>query len=104
MDTDKEEFIKNKEELFNLLDLNQDGELSRAELHLAAQRLGWHWYHASLYAVLDLLTIRAPLSRSSFISYMNQISQDSYGPFGQVLLHSTYAANAAARPSTTPAR
>jgi hypothetical protein len=76
------------EELFDLLDINRDGELSRAELHQAAQRLGWHWYHASLYAVLDLLTIRAPLSRSNFISYLNQISREADGPYGRVLLHS----------------
>jgi len=101
MDTDKEEFIKTEEELFNLLDANQDGELSRTDLHLAAQQLGWHWYHAPLYAVLDLLTIQAPLSRSSFISYMNQIFQDPYGPFGQVLLHATYTATAAEGPPTT---
>lgn len=84
------------EELFNLLDINQDGELSRTELLQAAQRLGWHWYHAPLYAVLDLLTIRAPLSRTTFISHMNQISRDDNGPYGRVLLHSELFADAAA--------
>jgi hypothetical protein len=83
------------EELFNLLDVNRDGELSRTGLHQAAQRLGWHWHHASLYAVLDLLTIRAPLSRSTFISYMNQISRDANGPYGRVLLHSALFSDAA---------
>jgi hypothetical protein len=76
------------EELFNLLDVNRDKELSRAELHQAAQRLGWHWYQAPLYAVLDLLTIRSPLSKSTFISHMNQILRDPDGPYGRVLLHS----------------
>jgi hypothetical protein len=76
------------EELFNLLDVNRDKELSRAELHQAAQRLGWNWYHAPLYAVLDLLTIPAPLSKSTFISYMNQIFRDPDDPYGRVLLHS----------------
>jgi hypothetical protein len=32
---------------------------------------------------------------------MNQIFQDPYGPFGQVLLHATYAANAAEGPPGT---
>jgi len=81
------------EELFGLLDVNRDKELSRAELHQAAQRLGWNWYHAPLYAVLDLLTIPAPLSKSTFISYMNQILRDPAGPYGRVLLHSELFTN-----------
>jgi hypothetical protein len=76
------------EELFNLLDVNRDKELSRTGLRQAAQNLGWHWYHAPLYAVLDLLTICSPLSKSTFISYMNQILRDPDGPYGRVLLHS----------------
>jgi hypothetical protein len=88
---------KSAEELFNLLDVNRDGELSRTDLHQAAQRLGWHWYHAPLYAVLDLLTIRAPLSGSTFISYMNQIFRDADGPYGRVLLHSALFTDAASR-------
>jgi len=81
------------EELFNLLDVNRDNELSRAELHQAAQSLGWHWYQAPLYAVLDLLTIPAPLSNSAFISFMNQILRDPDGPYGRVLLHSELYTN-----------
>jgi hypothetical protein len=81
------------EEFFNLLDVNLDGALSRTELHQAAQRLGWHWNHAPLYAVLDLLTIPAPLSQSTFISYMNEISRDPHGPYGHVLLHSMLFTN-----------
>lgn len=84
------------EEFFNLLDVNQDGELSRTELHQAVQRSGWHWHRAPLYAVLDLLTIGAPLSRSTFISYMNEISRDPDGPYGQVLRHSLLFTNTAA--------
>ena len=81
------------EELFDLLDVNRDKELSRAELHQGAQRLGWHWYQAPLYAVLDLLTIRSPLSKSTFISHMNQILRDPDGPYGRVLLHSELFTN-----------
>jgi hypothetical protein len=76
------------EELFNLLDVNRDKELTRRELRQAAQSLGWHWHQAPLYAVLDLLTIRSPLSISTFISYMNQILRDPDGPYGRVLLNS----------------
>jgi hypothetical protein len=81
------------EELFSLLDVNRDNELSRTDLHQAAQSLGWYWYEAPLYAVLDLLTIRSPLSKSTFISYMNQILQDPHGPYGRVLLHSELYTN-----------
>ncbi len=73
------------DELFNLLDLDGDGQLSRSELHDAARRLGWHWHEAPLYAVLDLLTVPAPLPRSTFVSYMAQMTQDPRGPYGQVL-------------------
>ena len=44
-------------DLFDLLDLDKDGELSRSELHMAAKQLGWHWHEAPLLAVLDLFTI-----------------------------------------------
>jgi hypothetical protein len=73
------------DELFEALDLDSDGEISRGELHRAARRHRWHWPHARLYAVLDLLTIRGPLPRSAFISHMTQILRDPLGPFGEVL-------------------
>jgi hypothetical protein len=73
------------DELFEALDLDSDGELSRSELHRAARRQNWHWPQARLYAVLDLLTIREPLPRDTFISRMNQILRDPLGPFGEVL-------------------
>ena len=40
------------DELYDALDTNSDGELSRRDLHQAARRLGWHWHEAPLYAVL----------------------------------------------------
>ena len=43
-------------DLFDLLDLDRDGLLSRSELHTAARRLGWHWREAPVLALLDLLT------------------------------------------------
>lgn len=73
------------DELFEVLDLDSDGEISRAELHRAARRERWHWPQAPLYAVLDLLTIPGPLSRSVFVSRMTQILADPLGPFGEVL-------------------
>lgn len=87
-------------ELFNRLDVNRDGKLSRAELRHFALSMEWHWYHAPLYAVLDLLTIRAPLSVDSFISYMNQISRDPDGPYGRVLLQSPLFTGKSSKHST----
>ncbi|MGB2689306.1 MAG: hypothetical protein WBC36_10005 [Desulfobacterales bacterium] len=74
-------------ELFDILDQNKNGVLSRLELHEAAQRMGWHWREASVFAVLDLFTVAKPMSRDNFIAYMNQIIEDSHGPYGKVLLN-----------------
>ena len=73
------------EELFEALDLDSDGEISRSELHRAARRERWHWPHARLYALLDLLTIPGPLPRNAFVSHMTRILHDPLGPFGEVL-------------------
>lgn len=77
-------------ELFDILDLNKDGELSRSELHIAAQRMGWHWHEAPVLAVFDLLTILKPVPRNTFIAFMNQIIEDPLGPYGQVLLNAPH--------------
>ena len=74
-------------ELFDILDLNNNGVLSRLELHEAARRMGWHWREAPVFAVLDLFTVAKPMSRDNFIAYMNQITEDSLGPYGRVLLN-----------------
>jgi hypothetical protein len=74
-------------ELFNILDLNKNGVLSRSELHEAARRMGWHWREAPFFAVLDLFTVAKPVSRDDFITYMNQIIEDPLGPYGKVLLN-----------------
>ena len=78
------------DELFDLLDLNKDGELSRSELHRAAKQLGWHWHEAPTLAVLDLLTILKPIPKNTFITYMNQITEDPLGPYGKVLLNAPH--------------
>ena len=78
------------DELFNKLDLNKNGQLSRSELHVFARRMGWHWKHAPLLAVLDLLAVQQPISRKKFISYMTQIVEDPRDPFGKVLLNARY--------------
>ncbi len=74
-------------ELFNILDLNKDGELSRSELHIAAERLGWHWYEAPIFAVFDLLTILKPIQRDEFTAFMREIAEDPLGPYGKVLFN-----------------
>ena len=80
--------------LFDTLDLNKDGELSRSELHDAAQLLGWYWQEAPVLAVFDLLTIDNPISRKTFAGYMTQIIEDPLGPYGKVLLNSPYFSSA----------
>jgi hypothetical protein len=75
-------------DLFNSLDLDKDGELSRSELHESAQRMGWHWKEAPILAVLDLFSVLKPISRNHFIAHMTQISEDPHGPYGKVLLNS----------------
>ncbi len=47
--------------VFDLLDLNHDGELSRSELHVAAKRLKWHWNEAPLFALIELFSVPAPI-------------------------------------------
>ncbi|MEA3232970.1 MAG: hypothetical protein U9Q05_14535, partial [Thermodesulfobacteriota bacterium] len=77
-------------ELFETLDLNSDGWLSRLELHAAAEQLAWHWQAAPLFAVLDLLTTTGPVSKDTFVDYMRQMDEDSLGPYGEVLLKVPY--------------
>jgi len=74
------------ETLFEILDLNQDGELSRSELSQAARKLGWHWREAPLFALLDRLTVSRPLTRDRFMETLQQIAKDPMGPYGNVLL------------------
>ena len=78
------------DELFELLDLNHDGGVSRSELHTAAEKLGWHWHEAPLFALLDLLTIQNPIPRKQFTAIVNQIEKDPMGPYGNVLLKSPH--------------
>ncbi len=77
-------------ELFNILDLNKNGELSRSELHESTRLMGWHWHEAPILAVLDLLAVLKPISKNNFIAYMTQIIEDPHGPFGKVLLNSPH--------------
>jgi len=76
--------------LFELLDLNHDGGVSRSELHTAAEQFGWGWHEAPLFALLDLLTIRKPLPREQFTAIIYQIQKDPLGPYGKVLLKSPH--------------
>lgn len=73
------------DELFDELDLDGDGMLSRQEIQWAACQFGWDWQQAPIYALLDFLTIRAPLAKDAFISCMAQVSREPDGVYGQVL-------------------
>ena len=73
--------------LFDLLDVDHDGSVSRSDLHAAAARLDWHWREAPVLAVLDLLTIHNPISRKIFTSIIQEIYDDPLGPYGRVLLN-----------------
>jgi len=70
---------------FEQLDGDQDGLVSRQDLHLAARRLGWHWREAPLYAVLDLLSLDRPLSPRRFAKVFAEMAEDPLGPYGKVL-------------------
>ncbi len=80
------------QELFELLDTDEDGALSRENLRAAAQRLRWHWHEAPLYAVLDAMTIDEPLSSDAFVDCLQQMSRDLLGPYGRVLRRSAVVA------------
>jgi nicotinamidase-related amidase len=81
--------------IFEILDLDNDGEISRSELHKAAELMGWHWYEAPIYALLDLMTISGPMTKDQFTIYIQQISEDPMGPYGKVLLNSPHYSSAA---------
>jgi hypothetical protein len=78
-------FAMNLDDLFDTLDADGDDALSRADLNRASRRLHWHWHEAPLYAVLDRLTVEKPLTRHHFVSVLNRIAADPYGPYGRVL-------------------
>ncbi len=73
--------------LFESLDLDHDGFISRQELYTSATAMEWGWQEAPLFAVLDLFTIRGPLSKERFSDYIEEITTDSLGPYGRVLRH-----------------
>ncbi len=79
-----------RDSLFEILDLDDDGEISRSELHKAAELMGWHWYEAPIFALLDLLTISGPIIKDQFTTCIQQISEDPMGPYGKVLLNSPH--------------
>jgi nicotinamidase-related amidase len=76
--------------LFDQLDLNRDGAISRSELRIAAKQLGWHWNEAPLFAFLDLFSILQPIPKRQFTAYMQEIMEDHMGVYGQVLLKSPH--------------
>lgn len=80
----------NPDELFNTLDIDKDGLLSRQELYLAAKTQGWHWRAAPFLAVFDLLTLLNPIPKHLFLQYINQIYTDPLGPYGDVLLNAPH--------------
>jgi len=78
------------ESLFEILDVNNDGAISRSDLHTAAKRMRWHWDEAPIFALLDLLTITDPIRKNQFTAYMQQVADDPMGPYGRVLMNSVH--------------
>jgi len=72
-------------QLFDVLDRDRDGKLTRQELFRAARELGWQQPQAHLYALLDFLTIRTYQDREAFVACLVQASLDPLGVYGQVL-------------------
>lgn len=85
----------NADILFDLLDLNKDGRLSRSELYEAAIQLKWHWREAPLFAFLDLFSIREPIPKRLFDAHLQIIFQDPMGVYGDALLTSPHFSAAA---------
>jgi hypothetical protein len=83
--------------VFDLLDLNHDGELSRLELHVAAKQLEWHWNEAPLFALIDLFSVTAPIPRHQFTVLLQEIMDDPMGVYGNVLQQLPYFSSPAER-------
>lgn len=90
--------------LFETLDRNGDGLVSRSDLHRAARDLRWGWPQAPLFAVLDRLTLDAGLSCTDLIEVFDDMSHDLRGPYGRVLCRTSHSppTDAAARPPAAP--
>jgi hypothetical protein len=88
----------NEDVLFRELDLDGDGKLSRDDIHRAALHFGWQWPQASIFALLDLMTLRAPLDEDVFITNMVKVYSDPEGPYGEVLGMVTHALEMAGPP------
>jgi nicotinamidase-related amidase len=71
--------------LFDALDVDGDGRLSRDDLAAASVRLRWRWPEAPLLAVLDAMTVARPLSRAQFHEIVDQVTGDPHGLYGEVL-------------------
>ena len=76
--------------LFEILDVTNDGAISRSDLHRAAKRMGWHWAEAPIFALLDLLTVEKPIRKDQFTACMQQVKEDPMGPYGRVLMNSAH--------------
>ncbi len=76
-------------ELFDFLDRDRDGALSREDLFQGATALGWQGPQAHLYALLDFLTLPGPMSRKTFLDCLEEVHQDPQGVYGRVLRRST---------------
>jgi len=72
--------------LFDTLDMDHDGFLSRDDLKKAAKRFNWSWREAPFLAVFDLLSISKPISKPEFAEFIQQMHNDPLGPYGDILL------------------
>lgn len=75
-------------ELFDFLDRDRDGALSREDLFQGATALGWQGPQAHLYALLDFLALPGPMSRKTFLDCLEEVHQDPQGVYGRVLRRS----------------
>ncbi len=80
----------NPDYVFNILDINKTGTLSRREINNAALRLGWQWHEAPIYAVLDYLAVKQDLTKDQFRFYLKQIMNDPHGPYGDILFNQNF--------------
>ena len=75
----------NEDVIFREMDLDGDGKLTRDDIYHAAVHFGWQWQQASIYALLDLMTLRGPIDEETFIAQMITAAGDREGAYGEAL-------------------
>lgn len=80
-------------DLFNVLDRDRDGRLTREGLFRVAVEPGWSWQESHLHALLDFLTVGSPLGRAAFVGCLDEVNSDPQDFYGQVLRRGSMGAN-----------